>query len=117
MSQICKHTKTNIINLIVLVLNGLQSSIVFSTITFGFSVYVSNTTDRFHGILCSKVNYRGGTQPEVFNTTCPVHGQYIIYHNEMLLLLTFTNGGSSTTYSGLCEVEVYGKCSFNIFTQ
>ncbi|XP_052691366.1 uncharacterized protein LOC128169241, partial [Crassostrea angulata] len=56
----------------------------------GFSVYISNTTDRLQGTLCYKDdNFTADTIPAVFNTTCPVHGQYVIYYNERLPGVTY----------------------------
>ncbi|XP_052691406.1 cell death abnormality protein 1-like [Crassostrea angulata] len=75
----------------------------------GFSVYVSNTTDRLQGTLCYKDdNFTLDTIPAVFTTTCPVHGQYVIYYNERLPGVTYPRDYSDTVYTALCEVEVYG---------
>ena len=76
----------------------------------GFSLYVSNTTDISKGTLCYKdTGYRLDTIPAVFNTTCPVHGQYVIYHNERLSGVVYPGGYSKYAYNELCEVEVFGK--------
>lgn len=81
----------------------------------GFSVYVSNTTDRLQGTLCYKDdNYTALTIPAVLTTTCPVHGQYVIYYNERLPGVTYPRGYSTYVTSNLCEVEVYGECSSNL---
>nr|XP_034318692.1 uncharacterized protein LOC117686921 isoform X1 [Crassostrea gigas] len=75
----------------------------------GFSVYVSNTTDRQQGTLCYKDdNFTRDTVPAVFTTTCPVHGQYVIYYNERLPGVTYPYEYSDSVDSDLCEVEVYG---------
>ncbi|XP_065943507.1 scavenger receptor class F member 2-like isoform X2 [Magallana gigas] len=75
----------------------------------GFSVYVSNTTDRLQGTLCYKDdNFTLDTIPAVFTTTCPVHGQFVIYYNERLPGVTYPDYYSNYVHSGLCEVEVYG---------
>eukprot|EP00105_Crassostrea_gigas_P004906 XP_011418275.1 PREDICTED: protein draper isoform X1 [Crassostrea gigas] len=75
----------------------------------GFSVYVSNTTARLQGTLCYKDdNFTLDTIPAVFKTTCPVHGQYVIYYNERLPGVTYPNYYSNDVFSELCEVEVYG---------
>uniref|UniRef100_K1PUW9 Scavenger receptor class F member 2 n=1 Tax=Magallana gigas TaxID=29159 RepID=K1PUW9_MAGGI len=78
----------------------------------GFSVYVSNTTDRLQGTLCYKDNnFTRATIPAVFTTTCPVHGQYVIFYNEREPGVTYPDEYSDYVNSDLCEVEVYGECS------
>uniref|UniRef100_K1PMY3 Scavenger receptor class F member 2 n=1 Tax=Magallana gigas TaxID=29159 RepID=K1PMY3_MAGGI len=75
----------------------------------GFSVYVSNTTDRLQGTLCYKDDdFTLYTIPAVFTTTCPVHGQYVIYYNERRPGVTYPDYYTSDVASDLCEVEVYG---------
>ncbi|XP_052696256.1 uncharacterized protein LOC128174868 [Crassostrea angulata] len=75
----------------------------------GFSVYVSNTTDRQQGTLCYQDdNFTRATIPAVFTTTCPVHGQYVIYYNERLPGVTYPDEYSYSVATLLCEVEVYG---------
>ncbi|XP_052692805.1 multiple epidermal growth factor-like domains protein 11 isoform X1 [Crassostrea angulata] len=75
----------------------------------GFSVYVSNTTARLQGTLCYKDdNFTLDTIPAVFTTTCPVHGQYVIYYNERLSGVTYPRGYSDRVSTDLCEVEVFG---------
>lgn len=79
----------------------------------GFFLYVSNTTDILHGTLCFKdINFTRATIPAVFNTTCPVHGQYVIYYNERLKGVTYPDGYSDYVGSDLCEMEVYGTSYF-----
>ncbi|XP_065922004.1 uncharacterized protein [Magallana gigas] len=75
----------------------------------GFSVYVSNTTDKETGLLCFKDdNFTLETIPAVFTTTCPVHGQYIIYYNERLRGVNYPDNYHYSVINNLCEVEVYG---------
>eukprot|EP00105_Crassostrea_gigas_P027518 XP_011448878.1 PREDICTED: uncharacterized protein LOC105343278 [Crassostrea gigas] len=75
----------------------------------GFSVYVSNTTDRSQGTLCFKDNnFTINTIPFVFTTNCSVHGQYVIYYNERLPGVVYPDGYHSSVNILLCEVEVYG---------
>ncbi|XP_078327318.1 uncharacterized protein LOC144623098 [Crassostrea virginica] len=76
----------------------------------GFSLYISNTTDKSQGTLCFKdSNYNASTIPPVVNITCPVHGQYVIYYNERLTNVTYPpDYYSYPAYNILCEVEVYG---------
>ncbi|XP_056002110.1 multiple epidermal growth factor-like domains protein 11 [Ostrea edulis] len=75
----------------------------------GFSLYVSNTTDRTRGKLCfHDTSYTTTTIPAVLNVTCPVHGQYVIYYNERLPGVTYPSGYDQYAFNELCEVEVYG---------
>lgn len=77
----------------------------------GFSVYVSNTTNRLQGTLCFKdKNFSASTIPAVFNTTCTLNGQYVIYYNERLNNVPYPADYSEFAESDLCEVEVYGNC-------
>ena len=77
----------------------------------GFSLYISNTTDKFQGTLCFKdSNYTWSTIPPVVNITCPVHGQYVIYYNERLAGVSYPPDYYSFGAENLlCEVDVYGK--------
>lgn len=76
----------------------------------GFSVYVSNTTDRSGGVLCFKdSNFTLNTIPAVFTTNCPVYGQYVIYYNERLPEVSYPEEYSDYVETNLCEVEVYSK--------
>ncbi|XP_065943696.1 uncharacterized protein [Magallana gigas] len=75
----------------------------------GFSVYVSNTTDKLQGTLCYKDdNFTLDTIPAVFTTACPVHGQYVIFYNERRPGTIYPGDYSKYVFSDLCEVEVYG---------
>lgn len=86
----------------------------FTVRFIGFSVYVSNTTNKSEGVLCFQDNnYTLDTIPEVFNTTSAVHGQYVIYYNEQKTgdrYINFT--GSLFAFNELCELEVYGKHTY-----
>ncbi|XP_078327385.1 uncharacterized protein LOC111112168 isoform X1 [Crassostrea virginica] len=75
----------------------------------GFSVYVSNTTNKSEGTLCFKdTNYTVNTIPPVINISCPMHGQYVIYYNERLSWTSFPSDGYRYAFNELCEFEVYG---------
>lgn len=75
-------------------------------------MYVSNTTDKGTGSMCFKDDsFTIETIPDVFTTTCPVHGQYVIYYNERLSGVQYPDNYHYSVTNNLCEVEVYGKCS------
>nr|XP_034315301.1 low-density lipoprotein receptor 1 isoform X1 [Crassostrea gigas] len=74
----------------------------------GFSVYVSNTTDRSQGTLCFKDNnFTTSSLPAVFTINCSVHGQYVIYYNERLPGTAYPDDYSMYAFNDACEVEVY----------
>lgn len=80
----------------------------------GFSVYVSNTTDKEDGSICFYDNefFTPSTIPEILTLNCKMHGRYVIYYNER-------KQGQPSYYSTeatveLCEFEVYGKNKFFI---
>ena len=81
----------------------------YTSWALGFSLYVSNTTNRLDGILCFQdTEFNTSTIPAVFNVTCTVHGQYVIYYNERLPGVTYPDGYSPYAYNDICEVEVFG---------
>ncbi|XP_052692295.1 uncharacterized protein LOC128170550 [Crassostrea angulata] len=91
---------------------GLDNHHEIASSYLGFSVYVSNTTDKQQGVLCFKDNgFNESTKPAVFTTKCTVHGQYVIYNNEKLAGIESPDRNSAYVLNNLCEVEVYGKNS------
>ena len=74
----------------------------------GFSLYVSNTTDKDSGTLCYKDG--PGLPPLDFFTNCLLQGLYVIFYNERLDGTTYPSGyETSNVYTTLCEVIVTGK--------
>ncbi|XP_062575960.1 proprotein convertase subtilisin/kexin type 5-like [Saccostrea cucullata] len=75
----------------------------------GFSLYISNSTQRNDGHLCfNDTNYTVKTIPPVVTIICPVNGQYVIYYNERLDGISYPVDYSEYAFNELCEVEVYG---------
>ncbi|XP_052684164.1 receptor-type tyrosine-protein phosphatase epsilon-like isoform X2 [Crassostrea angulata] len=80
----------------------------------GFSLYVSNTTDRHMGHLC----YKDGPElpPLDFNTNCLTHGRYVIFYNERLPGKIYPMGYKNTNvFTELCEVIVTGCSSSGVY--
>ena len=75
----------------------------------GFSLYISNTTNKKDRVLCFRdTHYTPATIPNPVNITCPYHGRYVIYYNNRTHE-PFPDGYSTVTNANLCEVEVYGN--------
>lgn len=73
----------------------------------GFSLYVSNSTDRQSKDLC----YKDGPElpPLDFNINCTKFGRYVIFYNERLNGINYPVGYVlSNVVTELCEVTVTG---------
>ncbi|XP_052693627.1 uncharacterized protein LOC128171893 [Crassostrea angulata] len=81
----------------------------------GFSIVVSNTTDPWDGVVCyHNTNTTTETIPAVVDIPCSVVGRYVIYYNERLTGITYSNNHSQFAFADLCEVEVLG-CPIPIY--
>ena len=75
----------------------------------GYSVYISNTTMKEDGVLCFKdTSYTLATIPNPTNIICPVHGRFVIYHNDRTNP-PYPDGYHVYAFNELCELEVHGK--------
>ncbi|XP_062612083.1 uncharacterized protein LOC134273881 isoform X1 [Saccostrea cucullata] len=77
--------------------------------SLGFYIYVSNTTNRSDSYICfHDTNFTKSTLPTVFDISCLIHGQYVIFYNERLPGVKYPEDYSSKAVTDLCEIEVYG---------
>ncbi|XP_034321090.2 receptor-type tyrosine-protein phosphatase epsilon [Magallana gigas] len=74
----------------------------------GYSVYVSNSTNKEDGVLCFKdTNYTRATIPNPTNITCITHGRYVIYYSDKNNP-PYPAGYDEFAFNEICELEVYG---------
>lgn len=73
----------------------------------GFSLFVSNTTDRWNESLCYK---NGQELPFLdFNKTCTTYGRYVRFYNERLDGIKYpAKYETDSVFTELCEVTVTG---------
>ncbi|XP_052691414.1 uncharacterized protein LOC128169301, partial [Crassostrea angulata] len=82
---------------------------VYASRFLGFSVYVSNSTNKKDGVLCyHDTNYTVSTITSRIAIECISQGRYVIFYNTREGNLSMKIGYSDKVEISLCEVEVYG---------
>lgn len=85
----------------------------FTKRLLGFSIIVSNTTDRRDGVVCFQdTHYTASTIPDEVIIYCSVIGQYVFYYNERLPGIHYPQDYSKYAHGDLCEIEVSGEFYF-----
>lgn len=83
---------------------------VYASRFLGFSVYVSNSTNKKDGVLCyHDTNYTVSTITSRIAIECISQGRYVIFYNTREGNLSLKIGYSDKVEISLCEVEVYGS--------
>lgn len=76
----------------------------------GFSIYISNTTEKEDRILCYRdTHHIASTIPANVTTLCFMVGRYVIYYNTREEQASRKLDYSALTQINLCEVVVNGK--------
>lgn len=91
-----------------LIVSGLSNTFVSRML--GFSIYVSNTTNKSEGRLCYK-NYFTDISDLTrhWKVECVTIGQYVFFYNERLKGVTYPKSYSTYAYNDVCELMVLGK--------
>ncbi|XP_065923621.1 receptor-type tyrosine-protein phosphatase epsilon [Magallana gigas] len=79
----------------------------------GFSLYVSNTTDRRTGYLC--YHNKDELPPLDFNINCISHGRFVIFYNERKGGAYPDGSQTSSVFTELCEVTVKGCVGLDVY--
>lgn len=82
----------------------------FASRFLGFSIYISNTTEKEDGILCYRdTHHTASTIPANVTALCFMVGRYVIYYNTRDGQAVRKLDYSALTQINLCEVVVNGK--------